>query len=124
MTIDEYIELTKATGGFVCGSEAALLADVSTQRIYDLMKEGRLPTVVVFGQRFLKLPELRAWILSPRKAGRPRGTKSVAGYDQAKTSGVKEGDLRRVSVAAMPPGGDSALFERLKELRRQARSVR
>lgn len=129
MTITEYVELNRSTGGFVCVSAAAGLAGVSRSRMWRLVNGGRLATVVFQGQRMVKLPDLQVWARGPRKPGRPRAASAVGARVQKQTSAGRASSLRRAVKAARGHGGGpvikasgvSSLFDRLKNLRRIAR---
>lgn len=53
-------------------ADAARIRDVSREAIADLITRGRLSTVEVAGQKFVKRSEVEAFVT--RKAGRPPNT--------------------------------------------------
>lgn len=53
---------------------SALLLDVSTQRVYELMQKGRLERIECYGHVFVTENSLHALADSERAAGRPLNT--------------------------------------------------
>ncbi len=69
-------------------AEAARIRDVSREAIADLIARGRLQTVEIAGQRFVKRSEIENF--TERKAGRPPNTPATA--DKRATSPVSRGN--------------------------------
>jgi len=57
-------------------ADAARIRDVSREAIADLITRGRLATVEVAGQKFVKRSEIENFVT--RKAGRPRSASKSA----------------------------------------------
>jgi len=66
-------------------ADAARIRDVSREAIADLITRGRLSTVEVAGQKFVKRSEVEAFVT--RKAGRP--PKSPATPDKRATGHIR-----------------------------------
>lgn len=67
--------LTNDLSDLITQADAARLRDVSREAIADLIVRGRLSTVEVGGQRFVKRSEIENFVV--RKAGRPPQAKAV-----------------------------------------------
>lgn len=77
---DEAKEMNKVSeenGHLVPPAWAAVLLDVSQQRVSDLIAEERLRCWVFFGKRLVCLKDLAEYSNTERKAGRPVGEPPV-----------------------------------------------
>jgi hypothetical protein len=52
--------------------QAAIIANVSKQRIYNLIEQGKFTKIVLFGMVHISQIEFERWAKSPRMSGRPR----------------------------------------------------
>ncbi len=78
---DDFRALSKIAEekGMLCPvALAAKILDVSRQRAYDLIGEGRLEVVEVNGHQFVTEKSVIDYALSERKAGRPSKTVQLA----------------------------------------------
>jgi hypothetical protein len=69
--IDAFYADSSATGGLIPKSVAGRLANVSHTRIDQLVADGRLKEYQHFGKPWVSGDEIKAFIVSERKSGRP-----------------------------------------------------
>lgn len=68
---NEARRISQEKGLLVPATLAATLCDVSRNRIYELMQDGRLDRIELNGHVFVTEQSLVAWAATERKAGRP-----------------------------------------------------
>lgn len=71
--LHEFQEMVKANGAAIPVIFAARVLNVSRQRVYELINEGRVKTVQLGGHTFITSDSLVEWGRGERKAGRPVG---------------------------------------------------
>lgn len=69
----EFCEMIKQDGAAIPVTFAARVLNVSRQRVYELINEGRIRTVELGGHVFVVADSLVEWGRTERKAGRPVG---------------------------------------------------
>ena len=67
---------------------AAKMADVTNQRIQNLIAQGKFTKIVVYGGVHISQIEFEKWNSSPRQAGRPRRKKNISA--PCETNGEQE----------------------------------
>jgi hypothetical protein len=66
-----YLEQSEVQGGLIPQAIVPDVLGLSRQRMYDLIEDGRLKVLQLFGLRFITGPSFEAFVLSERKSGRP-----------------------------------------------------
>lgn len=69
---EEYKKTTEEFGSLITVYVASKMAEVSQQRIYNLMDQGKFTRIVIYGVVHVVYGEFETWRMSPRRAGRPR----------------------------------------------------
>jgi hypothetical protein len=83
-------EINQREGGLVPYAGAATILGVSKQRIHDLVNEGTLRPVELFGKKWLSANELESFVKLQRQSGRPWKEPSIKDQWRAAMEGAKE----------------------------------
>ncbi len=67
--IRRFRELSRKHGGLTQVGMCSLVLGVSTQRVYQLIEAGRLPSVEILGKRYVLCDELEAFAAVERSSG-------------------------------------------------------
>jgi hypothetical protein len=96
-TFFEFMKVSQTEAGLMLPAQAALVLDVSNQRVLQLMEVGKFRTWTFFGKNYLSAREVDARRKSDIKTGRPRRSlgqrlklagKLVAGMDAPQFAAV------------------------------------
>lgn len=71
--LHEFCEMVKTNGAVIPVTFAGRVLNVSRQRVYELINEGRIQTMELGGHVFVVADSLVEWGKGERKAGRPVG---------------------------------------------------
>ena len=71
-TPEAFQEAVDHFGVLITPYVASIMAQVSKQRIYNLMEQGKFTKIVVFGTIHISRIEFEKWAKSLRKPGRPK----------------------------------------------------
>lgn len=66
-----FLEQSEVQGGLIPQAIVPDILGLSRQRMYDLIGDGRLKVIQLFGLRFITGPSFEAFVVSERKSGRP-----------------------------------------------------
>lgn len=69
---EEYKKATEEFGNLITVYVASKMAEVSQQRIYNLMDQGKFTRIILYGVVHVAYGEFETWRMSPRTVGRPR----------------------------------------------------
>jgi len=71
--LQEMAEVSIQHGGFIPVTVAAELLDLSRQRVYALMDQGRIPAFHFFDKTYVAINDVSEFLKLDRKNGRPVG---------------------------------------------------
>src|SRR5438876_78787 len=97
------------TIGFVHHAQAALLLDVSTKRVGELVRLGKLTDFIFLGRKYVSMKEVDERSKQELKAGRPR-----RGIGKLATASLKAA-VKTDSVQASPGGYAGSYFKKQRE---------
>ena len=76
--VREMHALSSEVGGLIPPSVAAVLLEVSRQRVHQFMTEGRFTIHQFLGEKYLELRQVHDFRKNPRANGRPRKLQEAA----------------------------------------------
>jgi hypothetical protein len=83
-------ETTRREGGLVPYAAAAAILGVSKQRVHDLVNEGTLRPIELYGKNWLSANELESFVKLQRLSGRPWKEPSIKEQWRASVEGAKD----------------------------------
>lgn len=100
LTFNRFMDVSREEGGLLSGQQAAILLDVSQQRVVQLMDAGALTTWEFLGKRYVSGREVAARrVADVNKGGRPR--RNVVQRLKAMGKVVKANDRYQVASAIL-----------------------